>query len=268
MSPSQVGPVDRGEVDGVQDNSAAQTRLWPVYLADAMQQDAPMLFEVGDVVTWPMRLVDTSGPDSGWPEGVAVTTPVRLEAGLYPGGRGRLAVTPEFSVCWSGDEPVGTELQLTAALVADFFNPPFTTHITGLVRQITIASCPYKWSQRGRHGAWYPDGTWDLQSVRVAPLGFVHDLEAPGARREHGLLIRLELMTPRCRCQEIKQISGERAWDYARRHLREVGGDRPRGTIDYVCPVTKLGWRLDHPELPAGWRPARLRRCDTSATPS
>ncbi len=269
MTPSHVGPTDQGEVSGWQAPTSDETRLWPVYLADVMQEDSPRLFEIGDIVTWPVRLIDTSMPGSGWPENVPVQTAVSLRAGPYPGGRGRLALTPEFSVCWRGDEPIGSEFQIEAGLIADFFNPPFTTYVTGTVRRIAITSSPYVWRDHGTRSAWYPGGPWDLQDVRVAPLSFDHNYaEGPSARREHGLLVHLELITPRCRCQEIRHIGGERAADYARRHLQETGHDHARGTVDYVCAATNLIWRLDHPEIPAGWGPPRLRRLDDSASRS
>jgi hypothetical protein len=228
-----------------------------------MQQDTPMLFELGDIVTWPVCIADISAPDSGWPQDVAVETALTLQAGPYPHPRGRLALTPEFSVAWSGSEPVGSTLRIAAGLVADFFNPPFTTNLTGSVRRIEITSSPYEWREQGPRSAWYPAGTWDLENVSVAPLRFEHDHRGdPSARREHGLLVHLELMTPRCRCQEIKGIGGEQATAYARRHLQQTGSRHSGGITDYVCPVTAVPWRLDHPEIPFGWRPPRLRRLD------
>jgi hypothetical protein len=73
--------------------------LWPVYIWSAMQEDAPMLFEVGDVVTWPVRLEDAGAPGSGGPTGVAVKTMVSLRPGPNP-KHGPWAVTREVSAYW------------------------------------------------------------------------------------------------------------------------------------------------------------------------
>jgi hypothetical protein len=231
--------------------------LWPVYLPDVMQQDTPMLFELGDIVSWPVCLIDAGAPRSGWPDDASVSTVVSLQAGPYPSRR--LAVTPEFAVSWSGEEPLGSQLRIAAALEADFFNPPFRTYLTGVVCQIAIASSPSAFGQDDHGGRWIPDGVWDLRKVRVAPLAFEHDDRGePSGRREHGLLVHLEVITPRCRCQEIKQIQGEQALSYARRHLYETGGQPAAGITDYLCRMTGSTWRLDHPELPGNWRATRL----------
>jgi hypothetical protein len=269
MTPSYVGPTDLGLISGLQVPHSGERRLWPVYLASEMQQDTPMLFELGDIVTWPVCIADISGPDSGWPQDVAVETALTLQAGPYPHPRGRLAVTAEFSVAWRGSEPVGSTRHIAAGLVADFFNPPFLTNLTGSVRRIEITSSPYTQRESGARGVWYSDGTWNLENVSVAPLRFQHDHPGdPSARREHGLLVHLELMTPRCRCQEIKSIAGDQATAYARRHLQQTGADLASGVTDYVCPVTAVPWRLDHPEIPSGWRPPRLRRGDGPGSPT
>jgi hypothetical protein len=49
-----------------------------------MQQDSPRLFEIGDIVTWPVRLIDTSMPDSGWPDDVPVQTAVSIGGSSLP----------------------------------------------------------------------------------------------------------------------------------------------------------------------------------------
>jgi hypothetical protein len=240
--------------------------LWPVYLWAAMQEDAPMLFEVGDVVTWPVGLIDAGARDSGWPTGVPVRTMVALQPGPNP-KRGRWAVTPAFSAYWRGEEPVGSEFEIGAGLLADFFHPPIS-YITGAVRRIEIASSRTRCPKDEDLAAGSPNGAWDLREVRVAPLTFDHNRGGePGGCDEHGVLVHLEVIRPRCRCQEIKQISGDQAAAYARRHLHETDGDWVNLIVDYICPVTGFTWRLDHPRIASGWRPARLVRLGDDSPP-
>lgn len=78
MTPSHVGPTDLQSVRGLQAPHCDGRRLWPVYLASEMQHDTPMLFELGDIVTWPVCITDVSAPDPGWPQNVAVETALTL----------------------------------------------------------------------------------------------------------------------------------------------------------------------------------------------
>lgn len=182
-------------------------------------------------------------------------------------GRGRLAVTSKFAACWSGDQPLGSQFQIRGGLVADFSNPPFRTFLTGTVRQIAITSNSSKLGERNGREAWHPDGPWELQDVPVAPLTFVHHRRA-GTRARARVARSPGADHPRRRCQEIKQISGEHAQSYARRHLRETGHDRTHWIVGYLCLVTDLTWQLKHREMPDGWRLPSLARLDSGQSPS
>jgi hypothetical protein len=86
----------------------------------------------------------------------------------------------------------------------------------------------------------------------------------PGQNRseitDRGILVHLELFTPRCRCLDVAGLHDPEALGYARRHLTAVAEDHEAETTDYVCPETGLHWirhrrtRTRSPEESAGAR--------------
>lgn len=49
-----------------------------------------------------------------------------------------------------------------------------------------------------------------------------------------------------CRCQDITEIRGDEAFEYAERHLARVASER--GAWLYRCPDTGQEWVLDAPK--------------------
>ncbi|MGI8712083.1 MAG: hypothetical protein ACR2NR_02655 [Solirubrobacteraceae bacterium] len=88
-----------------------------------------------------------------------------------------MARTPELVACWRGHSPAGSEFQIHAGLVADLFNPPVRTPVTGTVRQIMLVT------GRGEDHSVDSSAPWELTEVRASPSSF--------ARVEDGLLILL-----------------------------------------------------------------------------
>ena len=72
----------------------------------------------------------------GWPDDVLVDTQVVIEERPTFARHGSLGRTPELSACWSGEEPVGSRLRIRAGFLADLFNPPFLSTVTGVVQRI------------------------------------------------------------------------------------------------------------------------------------
>lgn len=112
-----------------------------------------------------------------------------------------------------------------------------------------------------------PTAPGNFRTYRSPPLTFVHHRRA-GTRARARVARSPGADHPRRRCQEIKQISGEHAQSYARRHLRETGHDRTHWIVGYLCLVTDLTWQLKHREMPDGWRLPSLARLDGGQSPS
>ncbi len=75
-------------------------------LVVGMQGDDLKLFELGEVVTWPVGLVDAEA-EGGWPKGGRVETTVTLLPG--PGAeRNLLRSAPKVSACWQGGRELGS----------------------------------------------------------------------------------------------------------------------------------------------------------------
>jgi hypothetical protein len=214
--------------------------LWPVYLWSAVQQDHVRLFELGDVLTLPVELVDAAA-EVGWPAHVGVETAVTVTADAN--GQGRWVTTPAgLSVRTQLSVPVGSSFPVRAGLTVDFQTTALISFVTGTVRRIEMASVPspkpgdpaepVRLSER-----------WTLTETPVAPVRFRYPL---GSRRskawDQGILIHLELFKPHCRCTEIGGLQARDALDYAQRHLRATAEDHRAGTIEYVCPDTGITW--------------------------
>ena len=65
----------------------------------------------------------------------------------------------------------------------------------------------------------------------------------------------------KCICQEITELEGNDADEYAKNHLKEISVDVENWQVTYECPVIGLKWLKDfpHSELHGGGSP-RLRK--------
>jgi hypothetical protein len=164
--------------------------IWPVFLWRAMHEDMGRLFAIGAVVSWDVLLVD--GRAEGWPDDVLVDTQVAIEPRPTFARHGSLGRTPQLSACWSGDEPVGSELRIRAGLRADLFNPPFLSTVTGVVRRIQIVT---RRMTADTQGMWSPSGDWQRADVRESPRWLAPIGRTPAAEREVGFLVALDVMS-------------------------------------------------------------------------
>lgn len=165
--------------------------VWPVFVLAEMHQDGGSPFSVGEVASWPVELCD--GLDTGCPRHELREVVATLEASEASCVAGSLAVMPGLSVWWGGPQPPGCTLIMSALLAVDIWQPPPTT-INGTVRRIRIASSP---SRRNDRGVWVPTGHWTLADTQTASKRFLRDYENPGADREIGLLVDLDVIPDR-----------------------------------------------------------------------
>lgn len=143
---------------------------WPVFLCSAMHHDVGDLFAVGDTMSWDVVLIDALA--AGWPEHVLVDVMATIHPRPRWAHRAAIADAAGIRACWRGSEPPGTTLALGAGLVADVWNPPFRSRITGAVRRIRTVA-------QARSNA-----PWILDDVEQAP---------PRVERDGGLLINLAI---------------------------------------------------------------------------
>lgn len=112
--------------------------LWPVYLCSGVQGDHVRLFELGDVVTLPVMLVDAAA-EVGWLADVGVETAVTVSAD--GSGRRRWATTPAgLSVRAQLSPAGGTSIPIRAGLTVEFQTSALMSFVTGTVRRIEMAS--------------------------------------------------------------------------------------------------------------------------------
>jgi hypothetical protein len=234
--------------------------LWPVFLESVVQEDSVRLFELDDVVTLPVVLVDVAKA-RGWPAHLGVQTSVT------PAKQDGWVTTAD-GLCCQADRTARIEqgVAIRAGLdVPMMIIGPFS-FVTGTVRRIELASV-----------AWPevvdPDGPvrsteqWTLTETPVAPVSFRRGRD-PLNVWDRGMVVHLELLTPRCRCRELGKALDREGLRYARRHLREVAVDIEADTAHYVCPDTGAIWRwhrwkrkraMEHMDLTL-WEPMRLTR--------
>ncbi len=220
---------------------------WPVYLWSVVQEDSVRVFERGDVVTLPVELVDAAA-EPGWPGHLGVSTTVRLTTD----DRGRRwANAPDLSALTRLTGPTGPDLPIRAALAVKIQTTSLMSFVTGTVRRIEMASVPapelgdpatpVRSSER-----------WELTETPVAPVRFRHPF---GPRRsetwDHGMLIHLDVFTPRCRCRDVSGLQGPEAIHYAQRHLRATAVDIEAGITRYRCLETDITW-ISQPWKPRG----------------
>jgi hypothetical protein len=139
-----------------------------------MQEDEPILFAVGDVVSWPVVMVDVEASDLDWPVEIPVETAIMLQPGPY-------AVTRDLTARWDGYEmlPLNSEFRVRAALLADFFNAPGKAYVTGVVRKLAVVASALYWQERDTilpdgmpSASWMPTSDWHLREVALAPRWF------------------------------------------------------------------------------------------------
>jgi hypothetical protein len=163
-----------------------------VYLWSAVQGDHVRLFELGDVVTLPIELVDAAA-EPGWPAevGIEMAVTVTVEE------TGRWATTPAgMSVRTRLAGPVGAAVPVRAGLEVELETSAMASFVTGTVRRIEMASIsapqpdepaePVRLSER-----------WTLSETPVAPVRFREPFRRDGSEVwDQGMLIHLELFKP------------------------------------------------------------------------
>jgi hypothetical protein len=124
--------------------------VWPVFVSRVMYNDEPVRLAVGDEVCWDAILID--GVAEGWPSHVLVETLVEIDDPPPGALHGAVARTPEFGVCWRGSSPVGARFQISAGLVADWFNLPFRSTVAGEITRMHTVWVPADGSADGGPG--------------------------------------------------------------------------------------------------------------------
>jgi hypothetical protein len=167
-----------------------RVRVWPVFLSSTMHHDVGDLFSVGDRMAWDVELID--GRAAGWPWYVLVDVMARIHARPAWALSGALAEANGLRACWRGPERPGTELALSAGLVADLWNPLFHANVAGVVRRIRTVA--YAHAQRD-DGVWMPFGPRVLEDVEATArwLKTAHTIEDMSNVHEDGLLIDLAI---------------------------------------------------------------------------
>lgn len=160
-----------------------------MFLWRYMYDDSPQRFGIGEEICWDMFLVD--GEAEGWPSAVLVDTTVCIEDPPDGASRGAVARTPELVVGWRGLSPIGSEFRVRAGLNADWFNPPFRTAVTGIVRRLQIVAAR---TTEGEARSWplVTREAWHLSDLRGSPRSLRRaDPEMPEVQ---GLLVGLEVL--------------------------------------------------------------------------
>jgi hypothetical protein len=155
-----------------------------------MYEDVGRPFAVGNRATWAVELVD--GQSQGFPPEVLIDSSVVIGARPAFARSCVLASTPDLSAFWRGPEPVGSHLQIRAGLVADLFNPPFLTTVTGVIRRIQIAISKMASDERG---GWNATGAWILTDVTDTRARLDAPPLDPAAEQQIGFLFLLELLS-------------------------------------------------------------------------
>jgi hypothetical protein len=208
--------------------------LWPVFLGSVVQQDSVRLFELDDVVTLPVVLVDVDQAQ-GWPAHLGVRTSVTLSE------QDRWVTTADGLSCQTDlTGPIEESLTIRAALDVPVMTIGPFSFVTGTVRRIELASVAWP-EVVDPVGPVTSTDRWTLTETPVAPVSFRRGRD-PLNIWDQGIVVHLELLTPRCRCRELGVLMDREGLRYARRHLREVAHDIEADTASYVCPDTGAVW--------------------------
>ena len=106
----------------------------------AIQEERVKLFELGDVVTWPVLLVDATA-ETGWPAHVGVETTVTVECSepvSWAATASGLRVRTRLSGSAGASVPMRAALTVAAFLTRSYG----LSYVTGTVRRIELASSP------------------------------------------------------------------------------------------------------------------------------
>jgi hypothetical protein len=149
-----------------------------------MHEDAGRTLHLGHAVSWDVVMVD--GVAAGWPAEFLVERDVEIVALANLARTALVARTHDLVVCWGGASPAGSRFRISAGLTADFFNPPVSTPVDGIVRSIYVAI-----PQESSDEANSPRGgnTWSLTALDEAPASLAAYTDLYSA----GLLIELDL---------------------------------------------------------------------------
>jgi hypothetical protein len=149
-----------------------------------MHEDAGLPVHLNQTVTWDVLMVD--GAANGWPTELLVETDVEIIALDDAARPSLLARTPGLAVCWGGASPAESHFRISAGLVADFFNPPISTPVEGIVRSIYVAipqeATPRANSELRKTG-------WSLTALNEAPPSLAPYTDVYSS----GLLVELDL---------------------------------------------------------------------------
>jgi hypothetical protein len=163
-------------------------RPWPVFLSRAMYGDSPVALHVGDRISWNMLMVD--GAVAGWPRDILVPTFVEITDPPAGARGGLVARSADLTVAWGGVAPAGSAVSVLGGLVADWFNPPFQTIVSGSITRLYLA-----WETSADCEDERRDG-----SLRLAETGEVRSLSSAGVVDDShvaGLMAELEVSSSR-----------------------------------------------------------------------
>lgn len=149
-----------------------------------MHEDAGRALHLGQAVTWDVVMVD--GVAAGWPAEFLVEADVEIVALEDLARTALVARTDDFVVCWGGASPAGSRFRISACLTADFFNPPISTPVDGIVRSIYVA-IPQETSDEADSAR--GGNTWSLTALHEAPASLAAYTDLYSA----GLLVELDL---------------------------------------------------------------------------
>lgn len=149
-----------------------------------MHEDAGGSLQLGQAVRWDVLMID--GIANGWPAEFLVETDVEIVAREDLARATLVAHTHDLVVCWGGASPVGSRFRISAGLTADFFNPPISTPVDGIVRSIYLAIPGQIVAEAdSTQGA----NTWSLTALTEAPASLAQYTDLYSA----GLLVELDL---------------------------------------------------------------------------
>jgi len=177
--------------------------VWPVFVANWQQESGGQPFAVGDAITWPLVLMD--GRREGWPEDLLVDARFALSA--YPEWSPwpvSIATAGQLSASWDGPEPLGSELELYALLLAELHSRP-AVETSGTVNRIRVLTQRFERQPDGVFFASWHD--WTIEDLDRAPEWFDREDDvgpkikkgfnsAVPIREQTGLLVDLDTDPP------------------------------------------------------------------------
>ncbi len=168
-------------------NRLNSSACWSVFIANYQQQDSGRPFAVGDVVEWPVVLID--GRRSRWPPELLTHAQVRLS----PCDSGTVvdrytATSAGMRALWRGATPTGSDFEIDGALEVDFLSPPHV-YLSGQVERIRLVSQRHQADARGvLMSTW---AGWQGKDLQKSPPRFSSLPYEPEYISETGLLVTL-----------------------------------------------------------------------------